>query len=109
MLYERLRKTLITVACMLTGCRYYKVLYIMTGAKIFGDAQLDRQQAMTLLKQLTLSNLIDPSWVSMEKEQNEVYKLKIKAAPKTAEIQAFFLANNLKIEEIGGYWIISKP
>ncbi len=39
----------------------------------------------------------------------EVYKLKIKAAQKTPEIQKFFSVNNLILEEQNGYWLISKP
>jgi hypothetical protein len=33
---------------------------------------------MALLKKLVASELIDPSWISMEKTNGDVYRLKIK-------------------------------
>jgi hypothetical protein len=68
---------------------------------------LDRQQAMTLLKQLTVSKLIDPSWISMEYTSNG-FKLKIRAVQKTPELIQFFATNNLVMEEQAGYWLISQ-
>jgi hypothetical protein len=69
---------------------------------------LDREQAVTLLKQLTLSNLVDLSWVSIESYAGD-YKLKIKAIQRTPELEQFFSKNNAKLEEQNGYWLISKP
>ncbi len=73
-----------------------------------GNVHLDRLEALALLKKLIASNLIEPSWISIESAA-EVYKLKIKATQKTVEIEQFFSSNNLVLEEQNGYWLISKP
>ncbi len=43
---------------------------------------MNRQQAVGLLKELVVSKLIEPSWISIEKTK-DVYKLKIKTFQKT--------------------------
>jgi hypothetical protein len=70
---------------------------------------LDRQQTIALLKELLASNLLEPTWISLEKSKENTFKLKIKTSEKTCAIQQFFSANNLMLEEVNGYWLISKP
>jgi len=64
---------------------------------------------MTLLKELTSSQLIDLSWVSMEKTKDDAYKLKIKMCEKSHALQEFVDNKKLLLEQDNGYWLISKP
>jgi len=68
---------------------------------------LDRKQALVFLKMLSDSNIIDPSWVSIE-NQVKGYKLKIKEAQKNDALERFCANNNVKLESQNGYWLISK-
>jgi len=64
---------------------------------------------MALLKELVASKLIEPSWISIEKSQEETYQLKIRSISESSEITQFFVNNNLVVKEKNGFWLISKP
>jgi|GEM_PF-3289899 hypothetical protein len=74
-----------------------------------GKPDLDRKQAMDLLKALADRRIIDPDWVSVEKTEADSYKLKIKTTPEKIELERFVCENKLSLEEKNGYWLISEP
>jgi hypothetical protein len=70
---------------------------------------LDRQQAMTLLKELTACDLIDPSWISIENLPNNDCKLKLKMASLSGTaLDEYAAKNQLLLEKGDNYWLISK-
>lgn len=69
---------------------------------------LDRKQATTLLKELSNSQIIDTSWVSLESKADDC-KIKLKATQKTPALQEFLSHNNLTLEQQGDYWFITGP
>jgi hypothetical protein len=60
--------------------------------------QLDRLQAMALLKELVSNNLVDPSYVSIGKRSPTNYQIQIKCNNKE-EIEAYAKKHGLTIEE----------
>ena len=88
-----------------------KVLYSITSVKILeGNVQLDRTQAMALLKELVANDLVDPSFVSIMQKKPNHYQLKIKCNY-NKRIEEFAKNNNLSIEEDEEkkYLLIYKP
>jgi hypothetical protein len=70
---------------------------------------LDRQQAMTLLKHMVISGLVTPDWISIEKANDDRYKLKIKMPQTTHELDEFLSSNCLTVEKQNDYLLISQP
>jgi hypothetical protein len=68
---------------------------------------MDRAEALILLKQLSTSRIIDPSWFSVE-NKGEAVELKIREPQKSSQLEQFCSNNNLKLEEKNGYLLISK-
>ena len=70
---------------------------------------MNRNETVTLTKELLESRSIVPIWISMEKNKGGTYKLKIKTFEKTYAFQEFIKNNNLLLEDEKGYCLISKP
>jgi hypothetical protein len=60
---------------------------------------LNRPQAMALLKILGASKLIEQSWISIEKTNEDPYKLKVKSSQEASETTRFCDSNNLLIKK----------
>ena len=69
---------------------------------------MNRTQAVALVKELVASELIDPSWISIQNVTSELCKLKINIPVRKQEIRDFILKNNLQLEEQEEYWLLSK-
>jgi hypothetical protein len=73
--------------------------------------QLDRLQAMDLLKELVSNNLVDPSYVSIGLRKPTQYQIQIKCDYNMVAIEAHAKKYNLTIEEDTEkrYLVIFKP
>jgi hypothetical protein len=60
---------------------------------------LDRVQAMALLKELTVNNLIEPSYISINERKPNDYQIQIKCGYKKLEVDAYAKKQCLTIEE----------
>ena len=69
---------------------------------------MNRAQAVALVKELVASELIEPSWISIQNVTNDLCKLKINIPVRKQEIRAFILKNDLLLEEQEEYWLLSK-
>jgi hypothetical protein len=68
---------------------------------------MKRDEAVSLLKELSASEIIDPSWVSINDTAGH-FSLKIKLENKSCNLEQFCCNNHLKLEERDGYLLISK-
>ena len=60
--------------------------------------QLNRKEAITLLKELVAKNLVEPSYVSIDQRNQNRYQLKIKCNYYQEDIMQFAKNNGLFIE-----------
>ncbi len=67
-------------------------------AKCFGDVQLNRLEAMSLLKELVAINLVDPTYLHVSLRKLDDYQIQIKC-DHNKEIEMFAKKHGLKIEE----------
>ncbi len=84
-----------------------KVLNTLTYYRISVGTYLDRKQATSLLKELSDSKLVNPSWVSIDCKDGQCC-IRMKAPLKNFEVEHFLSSKNLKLEEKNGFWLISK-
>jgi hypothetical protein len=61
--------------------------------------QLDRQQAMAMLKELVANNLVEPSYVYITQRKPNDYQVQIKCDYNRLEIEAHAKKYGLTIEE----------
>ena len=64
-----------------------------------GDVHLDRKEAIDLLKDLIVHDLVEPSWVSIEVRTPNHYQIQIKNNYNRNRIEQFIRDNNLIVEE----------
>jgi len=69
---------------------------------------MNRREAITLLSELGVNQLVCPSLVILEQTKTDNYKLKIKGTYNLHEI-GNFLKNRFQIEEIRNFLIIYTP
>ncbi len=60
---------------------------------------MDREQAMTLLKQLLANDLVEPSHISIRERHPNDYQLQIRTKYKRAQLDEYCKANSCSIEE----------
>ena len=69
---------------------------------------LDRKEAIALLVELGINQLVSPDLVVLEQRKLESYQLKIKGNYNFKDLGQF-LKNRFCLEEINNYLIIFKP
>lgn len=67
---------------------------------------MDRKEAVALLKELFIEQLIQPSLVVIEKRKNDCYQLKIKDDCDRGQIEIFLKDRGFSLEENKGYFVI---
>jgi len=67
---------------------------------------LDRKEAVALLKELGVEQLIQPSLVLVEKRKLDSYQLKIKGSYDLKQIMIFLKNRGFRLEENGDYLVI---
>jgi len=72
----------------------------------FGWVCIKRAEAATLLKELGEAELIQPSFVRLEKKFPGIYQLRIKGSYSLQEIRSY-LKDRFLIEEYENYLVIS--
>jgi hypothetical protein len=60
---------------------------------------LDRQQAMAMLKELVINNLVEPSYVHICKKSPEQYQIQLKSDYNRESIEEYGKKHGLTIEE----------
>jgi hypothetical protein len=81
----------------------------MTAEYERANVQLNRPQAIALIKELVTAKLIEPSWISIEKTNKDAYQIKIKCVHDISDIAQFCTKNELVMDEQNGFCLISKP
>jgi hypothetical protein len=94
---------------LLFGLFSVKCYIVLQSLKNWANVQLNRPQAVALLKELVKSKLIDPSWISIENPKEDAYKIKIKCIQDVSGIERFCANNKLVMEEQDGFCVISNP
>jgi hypothetical protein len=69
---------------------------------------LERKEAIALLCELGVNQLVSPSLVIPEQRKNDKYQLKIRGNYSLKEL-GLFLKNRFCLEEINNYLVIFKP
>ena len=69
---------------------------------------LDRKEAIALLCELGVNQLVIPDLVILEQRKLDSYQLKIKGSYSLKEV-GLFLKNRFCLEEINNYLVIFKP
>jgi len=67
---------------------------------------LDRKEAVALLKELGVEQLIQPSLVLVEKRKTDSYQLKIKGSYDLKQITIFLKNKGFRLEENEDYLVI---
>jgi hypothetical protein len=67
---------------------------------------MKRNEAVALLKELSVSKLIEPSWVSINQDQDD-FSLKLKVPQCEPILKEYCNTNNLFLAEKDGYLFIS--
>jgi hypothetical protein len=70
---------------------------------------LQRKEAVSLLKQLIERELVQPSFVSLEKNKQGGFDLVLKVDCDLQPLKKFLSENNLAVREEKGYCAIYKP
>ena len=72
---------------------------------------MDRQQAMTLLRELAVNDLVEPSYVNVCERSPGNYQLQIKTEYNRAQLDEFAKKHGLTIEKgkAQEYLVIYKP
>ena len=73
------------------------------------DVHLNRQQAITLLRELAINDLADPSYIHICERSPNNYQLQFKTQNDRTQLNEFAEKHGLKIEETEKYLIIFKP
>ncbi len=60
---------------------------------------MDRQQAMKLLKELAVNDLVEPTFVHICERAPDLYQIQIRTRYNRSQLDAFAKRNNLSIEE----------
>jgi hypothetical protein len=70
---------------------------------------LDRKEAIDLVKELGLRELIKPSFVILHRAEPDKYMVKMKGDCDWKEIESFLTGRGYTFEQLNDYLIISKP
>jgi hypothetical protein len=69
---------------------------------------LERKEAISLLNELGVNQLVSPNLVILEKRKLDNYQLRIKGSYNLKDV-GLFLKNRFSLEEINNYLIIFRP
>ena len=72
------------------------ILYVLSGCT---GRLLDRSQVVALLKEMLLLGIVQPSFVSVEKNDHGTFNLTMKAEGNLLDMRSFLLYKNLLITE----------
>jgi hypothetical protein len=72
------------------------ILYVLSGCT---GRLLDRSQVVALLKEMLLLGIVQPSFVSVEKNDHGTFNLTMKAEGNLLDMRSFLLHKNLLITE----------
>ena len=83
--------------CKLSVCCHI-LLYTKSADRLFGGAHLDRHEAVALLKELNGLNIIQPSFVTIEKSKQGGFVIVIKGEYDIRALKELVAEKNLAIE-----------
>jgi len=69
---------------------------------------LDRKEAIALLSELGINQLVNPNLVILEQRKLDNYQLRIKGSYNLKDV-GLFLKNRFRLEELNNYLIIFRP
>ena len=69
---------------------------------------MDRKEAIALLSELGINQLVNPNLVILEQRKLDNYQLRIKGSYNLKDV-GLFLKNRFRLEELNNYLIIFRP
>lgn len=70
---------------------------------------MDRQQALTLLRELIVNDLVDPCFINIIERYPNQYQLQIRTNHNRSQLEEYAKSNGLTLSENNEYVFINKP